>query len=491
MLQAQVLDDLILQSDHLYTTVNANLEFTENTLAYFPFSTSVSDTYNVNQYQIKLKELEATELSQDIGLVFKANANYNFRDAFDEEQNNFNRFRFRAELEWNILKNGFIHNRTKVQQKSNEAENLRLLGRDAKKELWRRQFRIDYNYIGNKEVVDLLTDFIDFENQYFDVLNKLYSESLIKREPLIRVGNQIHVLKNQLEILERENAIIRDSVSENGLKYQKLPIFSIRTDSISLQSLQYDNSFLQDNIELQHRAINDLSLSVYINQNINYSLAQTQYFPAMGIRFKAPIRFNKRQDIIKTKLQLVTAEEKDRSVGCYNEIITYINMYNEKLRDLQNQYKNWRIVQERIRVLDLMKKELNDYNTGLLILELTEEKFEILQNVIQIKRQLYTTISHIYQLSPIDDIQDLLAPYFFQEKIEKQYILFTPSEEYTLEYQREYIKTKPEFAIVVKAEHKDIQNYLQNNAIAYTIATNENIETISQLMTKELKKINL
>ncbi|WP_299551208.1 hypothetical protein [Seonamhaeicola sp.] len=489
--QAQILGDLLEKADSLYEAAHVDLEFPKDTNAHFPFSTSIPKKYDANYYQMQLKELEATQFKQDIGLAFKASTNYNFRDAFDEEQNNFNRFRFRAELEWHILKNGFIHNRTKGQQKYNEAENLKLQNRDATKQLWRRQFRIDYSYIANNETIELLTRFLNFENAYFDFLNKLYTEKYIKREQLIRVGNQIHILKSQLELVKQENHIIKDSISENALLKHKLSIFSIKADSISLSSEQYNNSFLQENMQLQHRAINDLSLSVYVNQNINYASTQSQYFPAVGIRFKAPIRFNKRQDIIKTKLQLLAAEEKNKNVGQYNTIITHINAYNEKLKDLQNQYKSWNILEERIRILNLLKAELNTYKTGLLILELTEEKFKVLENIIQIKRQLYTSFSHLYQLCPQDNLQDMLLPYTFEKEVEREAILFTRSAHYTLDFQFEFIRTKAQFSILVPTEDTGIQKYLKDKGVAYSMTTEKEIQTVSQLISNELQKLNI
>lgn len=490
--QAQVSNELLLYADKLYQKTSKNQQFPINkTNAVFPFHYSISNKNSINHHQIKLKRLESEQFQQDLGLAFKANANYNFRDAFDEEQNSFNRFRFRAELEWNILKNGFVHNRTKALQKQNEIEHLKLQNNRVKKQTWRRQFRIDYNYIANKEAIQLFSSFLSFENEYFDFLNQLYAKSLIKRERLIEVGNQIHIVKNQLALITKKNSLLKDSISGNATLTENLPIYRIHIDSISLSTEVYNSKYLQVNIALNHKAINDLSLSVYVNQNYNHSITRNQYFPAVGIRFKAPIRFNKRKEIIKTKLQLLSAKERDKNIGQYNRLITHMNSYNEILKDFQNQYKNWKVVEERIRIFDLLKEEYNSYKTGLLILELTEEKFKILENCIQLKRQLFTIISQLFELYPKENLQEILVPYLFKENTQRQPVLFTQNDNYSHDFQYEFIKFRKQFSIVVLKSDTKTQQYLTKKKVAFKIVEAAYTKTIAQVIQKELKQLAL
>ena len=157
--------------------------------------------------------------------------------------------------------------------------------------------------------------------------------------------------------------------------------------------------FNEDNIKLQHHLVNDLNLSLYANQNFIYSTTAQTFFPSVGIRFRAPIRFNHKKKIIETKIKILKAQETDISVGKYNASLTYIKEYNEKLKDLQNQYKSWQVLEERIRILKVLKRELNSSETGLLLLGLMEEQFRILDNTLQLKRQLYKAITRLFQLN--------------------------------------------------------------------------------------------
>jgi len=489
--QAQVLDQLLITADSLYDSTEETLVFNDQPFSQkFPFEFYLADNAYVNQFEIRLKELEANQYLKDWGLVFKANTNYNFRDAFDEESNTFNRLNIRAELEWNLLKNGFTHNRTRAKQKQNEAQYLKLRDRQLKKQVWRRQFRIDYQYIANKEAVQLFESFLIFENNFFDFLNTLYVQKLIKRERLITVSNQIHILQNQLQVLKKENRLLQDSISSNAHVVQKLPLFAIRTDSISIAKSVYNTPYLQENIELEHKPVNNYSLSVYVNQNFNYSFTRNQVFAAVGVRFRAPLRFNKRKQIIKTKLQLLAAREKDRSTGAYSSVITYVNTYNEKLKDLQNQYKNWKVITERIRILQVLKSELNSYDTGLLILELAEEQFKILENMIQLKRQLYTTIAHLFEQYPSQRLQDMLVPYAFKKEENKPLVLFTKSEAYSFDFQHDYLKARDHFSIAVLKDHIQVQQYLTHKKTPFTLVESPRANIcVEDLIQEELKKI--
>ncbi|WP_340066567.1 hypothetical protein [Ascidiimonas aurantiaca] len=489
--QAQVLDGLLVKADSLYQTTGQTLVFEDTSSSQkFPFEFYQESPTHANHFEIRLKELEATEYQKDWGLVFKANSNYNFRDAFDQEFNTFNRLNLRAEVEWNILKNGFTYNRTKAQQKLNEARHLKLQDQQLKKQVWRRQFRTDYQYIANKEAIELFESFLTFENNYFDFLNTLYVQKLIKRERLITVSNQIHILQNQLEVLKKENELLQDSISSTTSFLQKLPLFTIRTDSISMANSIYNTPYLQENIELEHKPVNNFSLSVYVNQNFNYSFTRNQVFASVGFRFRAPLRLNKRKQIIKTKLQLLAAREKDRSAGAYSNLITYINTYNEKLKDLQNQYKNWKVISERIRILKVLKSELSSYDTGLLILELAEEQFAILENMIQLKRQLYNTIAHLFEQYPSQRLQDMLVPYVFTEEKNKPLVLLTKSNQYSLDFQYDFLQAGNHFTIAVREDHLQIQQYLTGKKIPFTLVQkgNENMR-VEDLIHEELKKI--
>lgn len=470
---SQSLDKLIKNAENIYKETTTGLYFSSNKeeQSMLFFKTQLKTHQNVTQLQQELYAYEALQYKKDIGLVFKATANYNFRNALDLETNTFNRASIRAELEWNILKNGYVHHRLKAKEKFNAIEALEEKGLATNKQLWRRQFRIDYSYIYNKEALTLFRHFLKFENEYFDFLNQLYAKKLIKREPIIKVGNQIHVLEGQIAGLEKENELIKDSVSVENRRRTRLPLFTLHVDSLQLDAgINEAYVYEEENIKLRHRGINDLSLSLYVNQNLNISQVKDLYFPAVGIRFRAPIRFNHRKQIVQTKIAILKAQQRDRKVGQYNRSITHINAYNEKLKDLKNQFKSWEVIYERIRILKVLKQEFQSEETGMLILSLLEERFKVLENILQIKRQLYTLLGQLFELDEGNTITKLIHPFYYQSQLTKATpLVVAKSDTYTLAFQIQYLTARRQAKYFVYKDDLDTQKYLKQQDIVFEI----------------------
>lgn len=443
-LSSQSLSGLVKEAEAIFEETRPRLVFpkTAGFLPYQHFYIQLDTVKNVNFWQSELKDIESSQYRKDFGLVFKANAHYNFRNVFDNETNNFNIGRIRAELEWNILKSGYSYNRTKSKRLLNEKQILQYKSLQEERVLMRRQFRIDYTYAINKESIDFFEKFLAFENAYFDYLNKLYFKKYIKRERLIKVSHQISILKSQLIILKQQNKSLKDSVSASFQALDKLPFLQLNIDSLSVS---YDNRGLElkkQNVELQHKAINDLNFSFYVQESFNYMKTGHRIFPSVGIRFRAPIRFNHRKKIIETKKKILTAQEIDKSVGKYNRFITQTNGYNEKLKDVQNQHKSWEFVEERIRILSVLKSELENEETGTLLLELMEEEFKILENMLQLKRQLYTTLSHIYEITEVQSLYNFIMPIRFEEFSSQKRFAIQKSTTFSVNFQIEFLKAK-------------------------------------------------
>ncbi len=493
ILSAQNLGSIVYEAEVLYKKTKPSLVFpkSKNLLPSQHFYSELDTAKNINFWESELKRIESSQYKKDIGLVFKANAHYNFRNGFDEDTQNFNIGRVRAELEWNILKSGYTYNRTKSKRLENEMQILKYKSLQEERELMRRQFRIDYTYAINLENISFFTRFLAFENEYFDYLNKLYFKKYIKRERLIKVSHQINILKNQIEVLQKQNQILKDSVSPRYLSMEKLPFLQLHIDSLSLQTPFNGLELKKENIELQHKAINDLNLSFYVQETFNQLRNGHRFFPSVGIRFRAPIRFNHRKKIIETKKKIVVAQEIDKSVGKYNRLITLTSGYNEKLRDLQHQFKNWEFVEERIRILSVLKSELKNDETGTLLLELLEEEFKILENTIQLKRQLYTTLSHVYELTEITDIHSLVTPVQFGDINQGKQFAIQYSKNYSTNFQIQFLKAKGCKEVEVLEGNIRLQKALEKAKMPYKKVKNITYQLIEKAIQRELTEIQL
>jgi hypothetical protein len=283
--------------------------------------------------------------------------------------------------------------------------------------------------------------------------------------------------------------MIKDSVSTYFLNQNKLPLIQIALDSASILQDVEKHSFKEENIRLQHHPMNDLNLSVFAVQNFNYSSISQKFFPSVGIRFRAPIRFNHRKKIIETKIKILRAQAIDKSVGKYNNTITYISQYNEKLKDLQNQYKSWQVLEERIRILKVLKQELNNAETGLLLLELVEEQFKVLENTLQLKRQLYQVIAHLFELNESIQMNDFVLPFEFNQRRNTETICFQKSKKYSLAFQVAFLKAKKIKNVTVLMSDTEAQQKLKEEKIAFVLVDSPKGISLEQYISQEIYRI--
>ena len=488
-LSAQNLDALINEGQRLYSKVNPILVLDEKNDYRFFNKTKIGTNKNVNTLEKELLQLQASQFLMDYGFVFKANTSYNFIAAFDPETNLTNLGRVNVELEWNLLKNGLFHNKIRAKQKCNEAYILNAANDEERKILWRRQFRIDFSYIYNKEALDLLKSFLKFEKDYFDFLNEMYHHKLIKKEPLIKVGGQLHVLENQIKNIEKERETIKDSVTKSIKQYKKLPLFFLALDSINLTKKNFvQESLLEENAVLSENAIQNLSLSIYASQNYLINTSKNTYFPSVGIRFKAPLRFNHRKKIIDKKLKLVRAKQRDKRVGRISSIITQTKAYEVKQKQVIQEYNKWEIIEERIRILKVIKAEYNSLETGMLILSLLEEQFKVHENIVKLKRQMLTILAHTYVLHQ-GDLANLIEPYFHERNFKpSQSLLLRSESKYDIGFQLQVIEAKLQEHIYIHINDEKAKLYLQKNGIKYQTTTQELI-TVEEFVDTEKKRI--
>lgn len=490
---SQTVDGIISKAELLFSETRDGLVFPDTPVDkqaiqfYYP----IANNKNVNMLEQELKEWQSKQYKKDIGLVFKTTARYNFRDAIEEDTQNYLKGSVRGELEWNILKMGYVYNRLRSRRLQNEMEVLKIESERSQKILWRRQFRIDHNFVLNKEMLGLLDNFLEFENEYFDILNSMYFQKLIKRERLIEVSNQIAVIRSQQKVLSKENEVLKDSVSGNFLTVEKLPLVRIKLDSASLSFETDKLSFKEENVRLQHHPMNDLNLSLYAVQNYNYSTNAHRFFPSIGIRFRAPIRFNHRKKIIETKIKILRAQEIDKSVGKYNNSLTYVSEYNEKLKDLQNQYKSWQVLEERIRVLKILKQELNNAETGLLLLELLEEQFRVLENTIQLKRQLYQAIAHLFELNRSIQMQNFVEPFEFTQENDEKVFCLQRSKYYSLAFQLEFLRAKKISNVTVLSSDISLQKELKKQDITFVLVDKVKGIPLESYIKQEVQRIKI
>lgn len=396
ILQSQSLEPIIRGTARLFETSQSDLRFPmANDSLMLEQITWTDSTYI--DHQIAYNQLRAEDLKLDLGLAINVRGLYNLRGDFEEDINNYTKSRLRTELEWNIIESGLIENRISAKKLQNTNELLALERHEKQRVEWRRQFRIDYTYSINKELIALMQDKELFLGGYFDLLTQLYQQKYILREELLQTGQQLSKVGQEIELLRKINHRLEDSVSLNTSNVS-LPIVAIDTLPEGALTQRALDSLLFAGAKFTHHWTNDLEVSLFTNYNWVQTELNNRDFAAVGLRVSVPLRTNRRKELIQTKVEMEKAYYLDQETGNKNQLVTYLDAYREKAGDLRTQYQNWLILEERKRREQLLKDEYGNLDSGLKLLEIQSIQFDILENTLKLKKQLYTAISHLYQL---------------------------------------------------------------------------------------------
>ncbi|NRB11603.1 MAG: hypothetical protein HRU35_08390, partial [Rickettsiaceae bacterium] len=303
-MKGQSLDNLLVTTENLYKDTETKLIFpTENkSFTFKPYQ--IADS-SYTHYQIQLKKEQQKVLKNDPGLVLKATTQYNLNGDLDIETNNFTNSRIKTEVEWNILKSGFLNNSNKVKQLENEIVIL-----DTKKEreqriAWRRQFRLQYTYSINEELIELFETKQQFLSRYFDVIAALYTKKRVKREKFLVLAQQLNITETELENTKQFNVQLKDSINTAFIG-ESLPLLEIDTLYFRDEFTDHNNNNLQkrndslraQNVKLQHHWTNDVSLSAYANYNWLQTNVSNRNFASIGLKLRVPLRFSSKKNLI-------------------------------------------------------------------------------------------------------------------------------------------------------------------------------------------------
>ncbi|NER17366.1 hypothetical protein [Spongiivirga citrea] len=489
--KTQEIDSLLLQSYDIYKNADTLLHFPNSKddidINIFSIAAKSSPTL----YEIKLKELESNSYKKDWGLQIKANSYYNFRGVLDEETNNITVSRFSAELEWNILKGGFVANRSRATATLLEKQLLDDALDQENRIIWRRQFRLHYNYSINQELLNHFERKNKFLERYFDILNTLYVKKMIKREEIINISNELLKSREQYNQIKFYQENISDSIPPFFLNKQ-LPLIKLQLSEIDIsKSIENEiKTTLQKNIiQRENRAFKDIKFSLYANYNWTETMTRQFSSPVIGARFSAPIRFNNRKKIIQTKIQQAEAKQEDNLIGKQNQLVTYLSAHQEKIKDIHTLYKQWLILEQRKRIAQIVREELGVSNCGLLMLQYTKEQYDVIENVLQLKKQLYTVVSHIVELNQKQDVRHLISSISFNQDNTLNNVVITKNS-FSQKLQFQFLKAKKIERVQMTFRDHSFEDLLKKEGVEISFTKPApNAIFLEKLISDELKII--
>lgn len=458
--------------------------FNENSIQLEGFYPSYKHQ-KLSRLLIKEKQIEQRSLNNQIGLAFKLTGFHNFNNDLNEETNELTRARVRSEIEWQLLKTGWLDNRRQAQQLQDDIEIIQAEQQLNQNVLWRRQHRLSYTYAINKELIVLHQNKLEVLETFFDVISKLYADKHLSKDQLIELGFSIKMTQKEISNYKILNQSIDDSIFPE-YKNAKLPFIQVREDDFE----PITHRFLVDSLNIaklkkSSKWYDDIAFSVFANHNMVYTTSRNRNYSGVGFRLKIPIQRRFKKEALATKIQMYQERQKDKSVGAYNRALTHYNSYREKLKDLRDQQKKWTLLEEEKRRLELLKSDLGDVTTGTKLIKCQIIQFDILKNMLQIKQQLYTALSHLYELDPKLKLKQIN---FGCSLIKDYYLRY--SEAYSLKYQVGFLKLKNIQQIKVLVTESEIISALELEGFKVIPITNIDSEiSVDEWMQQEAKQL--
>lgn len=487
---AQSNTELLQTLNHSYRTTQQVLKldaFNENSINLQGFYPNVQHQ-KLSNLLIQEKQIEQRALNHQLGLAFKLTGFHNFNNDLNEETNELTRARVRSEVEWQLLKTGWLDNKRKAQQLQDDIAIIQANQQLAQSVLWRRQHRLSYTYAINGELMLLHENKLEVLETFFDVISKLYLDKHVNKDQLIDLGFQIKVTQKEISNYEILNQSIGDSILPE-YKNAKLPFLQIIEEQFKpITHRTLIDSLNIAKLEKGSKWYDDIAFSVFANHNMVYTTSRNRNYSGVGFRLKIPIQRRFKKEALQTKIQMYQERQKDRSVGAYNRALTHYNSYREKLKDLRDQQKKWTLKEEEKRRLELLKSDLGDITIGMKLIECQIVQFDILKNMLHIKQQLYTALSHLYELDPKLKLKQVN---FGHSVIKDCYVRH--SEAYSLKYQIGFLKLKEIQQIKVLASESKLISELENEGFRVVaiekISGEKPVDLWMQEALKQLKPI--
>ena len=334
--------------------------------------------------------------------------------------------RYRAGLEWDILRDGFFDKKHSLQKIKNEKRIY-----DLEENMMKRQK--NYPYIYNKiihafnaERISLLKKRIPYLESYLEILTELYFNHDVEYIDIIEVKKKLEESKSLLNTYSKFNQSFERSVQQDSLilNAATLPIIDIQIDK-----LLYDTThqYLMDEIVALKRERAMLNgqkeklprLQLFSHYNVKTETFQfDRDYLSVGARFSTPIGWKKRQGI--EKIQGLESEilAQEADYMAYNNTREILNLYQEYNYKMK-QYIAFLHTQARMEELLRVETVLLDFDkrghSPLLALQYSLTKMEVETEMLDIRQMMYLGLAKIATKSHHEDISSCFKVREFEE----------------------------------------------------------------------------
>lgn len=449
-----------------------------------------SNTKSKYQALIELKGLEAKNATRDWGLGL------NVYGAIRQQEDlvlggweNYFTPRLRTEIEWATLKDGLLENKARAKQKTNEQQILLLQKADDEKKEWLKQFRLNYQYAINQELLALYYKKKILLDLLFDIQHQLYAQKRILRSEILNTSNEIHVLHTQIDNLEMYTSQTMRHVPA-FIKKMQLPFIGLNLVLIRANTEDEQLKYQLANIKNENPWFKSVSLSFYVSYNIDQVYGS--HAPYAGFRLRMPLRFSDYKSIEKEKTNLAWQEFYEKKSRLNYQEALFLEAYRERVQDIQTTYNNWTILEEEKRKILVLKEMFAATDeVGVRLIRINAQQLGLGENLLKQKKQLYELAEKLLELNNTNP-RHLIEPFAFKHHSQKLVIAAMHEHSaYNASLRIQYLRAKG-FTHVVLSEPVDEQlkkALLDNGFTLLTNSLGQPVTDIDELIKSDFEVI--
>ncbi|MDX1652483.1 MAG: hypothetical protein R3277_08330 [Brumimicrobium sp.] len=394
------------------------------------FEKQFDDSNRVRNFLAEFKSLESEFYKKDYGIGFNAGFLNNPTGGEQDFDNIIYRSRFISDIGWDILRSGYLHNRLKAQIAANESKIALIEDKELQKNA---RFAILWNYIiyqFNIQKIEILDERMKLAEDKIEVIKKLYLLNLVDQEELLKNLEALAEIRSMYKVYADFNEQLQQEYLFESTDTLELPLIDIQYSLIrdKLNGEQEDSIvfYLKENIDLENRFINEVSLRTSVRYSY-YDLAtitpSSRDFFSLGLTLGIPLNFNRKvkKEWIELQKESVSFIPEEERIALQKAILTNYYEYRYKLKQFTSMHY------KRLMYEELLRKENARYSVDYLSfnpvssLRILDDLMKIDIEMIDLKQQMYLKLIAIHADLPFTEIEDLYSIYIPENQDQKIY----------------------------------------------------------------------
>ena len=415
-----------------------------------------ADSVSLADYQNKVNDAKIQLLKENVGIAATGNYLENFNPGLNTDDNLIYHRRFQAGLDWNVLSDGYISNRYKQQILKNEStiNSLQPKTKIKSDDYIAISHKIIYSF--NIHKIEILKKRQQIIDDKISIANELYLLKHLLRADLLEIMQQQVDVGSMNQIYKSYNEQLSLQIDEKKLPENVLPLFDVDiTKAFSFNAQPANDSILKleiENIELQHKPLNDIKLNTQIRYNyydlISTTVANRSFMSAgLGLSVPIPLGIKANKNIVGSQSKLLTYELQDNAKEQQTDLLNSFYEFRYKLKQYNNFYEKRKKYDELIRV-ERVKEKFGDFEFNpLSALNLLDEALSVDIEMLDLQQEMYLQLLDINSKIPGSDVASFIKPYkidtltMVHEKTNKAIYIWSEAQtKYSASYIEEYLR---------------------------------------------------